>query len=116
MPPELADDRRHRVRTEVVAPARVEAVDGLDQPDRAGLDEILGLLRRPRETAGQGLDDRQVLLDRTLPRAVVAPDAVPRKQLQRVERGCQSDPTPQFPLSPYIGTSVLKRAQDEIHE
>jgi hypothetical protein len=116
MPPELADDRRHRVRTEVVAPARVEAVDGLDQPDRAGLDEILGLLRRPREATGQGPDERQVLLDRTLPRAVVAPDAVPRKQLQRVERGCQSDPTPQFPLSPYIGTSVLKRAQDEIHE
>ena len=116
MPPELADDRRHRVRTEVVAPARVEAVDGLDQPDRARLDEVLGLLRRAREPACQRPDERQVLLDRTLPRAVVAPDAVPRKQLQRVERGCQSDPTPQFPLSPYIGTSVLKRAQDEIHE
>ena len=37
----LADDRRHRVARELHAAVDVEAVDRLDQPERADLDEIL---------------------------------------------------------------------------
>jgi len=91
---QLADDRRDGVRTEVASAFDVEPVDRVDQPDRAGLNEIVGLLGGTREATGQRSDERQVPLDRLLPRRAVVGAVVPRKQLERVERRCQSRSTP----------------------
>ena len=78
MTSELADDRRDGVRAEVVPTLDVEPVDRLDQADRARLDEVVGLLGRTREATGQRADERQVPLDRLLPRRPVVSAAVPR--------------------------------------
>lgn len=94
MTAELADDRRDGVRTEVASAFDVEPVDRLDQPDRTGLNEIFGLLGGTREAAGQRPDERQVPLDRLLPRRPVVGAVVPRKQLERVDCRCQSRSTP----------------------
>ena len=45
----------------------VEAVDRLDQPDRADLDEVLELLAAVRVAPGERADERHVLLDQLLP-------------------------------------------------
>ena len=57
---DLADDRRGGVRRELDAAVGVEAVDRLDQPDRADLDEVLERLAAVAEAAGAVLDQRQV--------------------------------------------------------
>jgi hypothetical protein len=59
----LADDRRDGVGAEVAAAIGAKAVHRLDQPDGAGLDEIVERLRGTREPACKGMDERQVLLD-----------------------------------------------------
>ena len=92
--PQLPDDRRDGVRAEVVTALDVEPVDGLDQADRARLHEVVGLLGRAREAAGERTDERQVPLDRLVPRGAVVGIVVPREQLERVERRCQSSSTP----------------------
>src|SRR4029453_6891432 len=50
----------------------VEAVDRLDQPDRADLDEILELLAAVRVAPRERAHERHVLLDQLLPRLEVA--------------------------------------------
>ncbi len=57
---DLADDRGRRVGGELHAAIGVEAVDGLDEPDRADLDEVLEGLAAVAEAAGAVLDQRQV--------------------------------------------------------
>ena len=57
---DLADDRRGGVRRELDAAVGVEAVDGLDQPDGADLDEVLERLAAVAEAARAVLDQRQV--------------------------------------------------------
>ena len=50
--PDLADDRRHRVGRELDPALELEAVDRLDQPDRADLDEVVDrLAAAPRSAA-----------------------------------------------------------------
>ena len=107
MTAELADDRRDGVRTEVASAFDVEPVDRLDQPDRAGLNEIVGLLGGTREAAGQRPDERQVPLDRLLPRRPVVGAVVPRKQLERVELSMSEPFHPHFHLIPYIPITSL---------
>jgi hypothetical protein len=41
VPPDLSDDRGDCVTCEIHSTVDVEAVDGLDEPDRADLNEIL---------------------------------------------------------------------------
>ena len=60
---DLADDRRGRVRRELDAAVGVEAVDRLDQADRADLDEVLDRLAAVAEPARAVLDQRQVQVD-----------------------------------------------------
>src|SRR3954471_11071863 len=75
---DLADDVRRRVCRQLDAAIQVEAVDRLDQPDRADLDEIFELLAAVRVAPRQRAHERHVLLDQLLaslqvPVLVVAP-------------------------------------------
>src|SRR4051812_30216513 len=63
---DLADDVRRRIGGQLDAAVDVEAVDRLDQPDRADLNEVLELLAAVGVPAGQGTDERHVLLDQLL--------------------------------------------------
>ena len=72
MPLDLADDVRRRVRRELDAAVEVEAVDRLDQPDRADLDEVVELLAAVRVTPRERAHERHVLLDQLLARLKVA--------------------------------------------
>jgi hypothetical protein len=69
--PQLADDRRNRVGTEISAALLGEAVDGLDEPDGAHLDEIVDLVGPSREASRDRMDERQVLLDHALARGPI---------------------------------------------
>src|SRR4051795_10071926 len=60
---DLADDRRHGVRAEVDAAPPVIPVGGVDQADRADLDEIVETLAAVRESSCERLDEREVLHD-----------------------------------------------------
>ncbi len=60
VPLDLTDDRRGRVGGELHATVRVEAVDGLDQPDGGDLREVVQRLAAVAEPACQVLDERQV--------------------------------------------------------
>ena len=61
---DLPVDERPGEGGQRVAAIGVEAIDGLDQPDRAGLDEVVEMLARAaRVAARDGLDERQVLFD-----------------------------------------------------
>src|SRR5512133_2547328 len=66
MPLDLADDAWDRVGREIDATGELESVDGVDQADRADLDEVLEALSPPRVLAGQPPHERQVLLDQPL--------------------------------------------------
>ena len=63
VPLDLAEDRRGGVGRELQPALGVEAVDRLDQADRADLDQIGQRLVAPGEAPGQVLDQRQVQLD-----------------------------------------------------
>src|SRR5205814_3908686 len=69
---DLADDVRRRIGRELDAAAEVEAVDRLDQPDRADLDEILELLAAVGVATRERSNQRHVLLDQLLARCEVA--------------------------------------------
>ena len=71
VPLDLADDRRGGVRGELDAAVEVEAVDRLDQADRADLDEVVERLAAAGEPAGEVLDERQVQPDQLVPRRLV---------------------------------------------
>jgi hypothetical protein len=60
---DLADDVRHGERRQVYAPSRLEAIDGLDQPDRPDLHQIFHVLTSMGEAVRERLDERQVRLD-----------------------------------------------------
>ena len=63
---DLADDRRGGVRRELDAALGVEPVDGLEQADRADLDQVLERLATVAEPAGAVLHQRQVQVDQPL--------------------------------------------------
>ena len=62
VPPDLADDRRHRVRRQLHALLELEAVDRLDEPDRSHLHQVLGRLAAARVAVREGADERHQLL------------------------------------------------------
>ncbi len=68
---DLSDDVRRRVGRQLHATLEVEAVDRLDQPDRADLNEILELLAAVRIAARERAHERHVLLDQLLARGEV---------------------------------------------
>src|SRR5204862_20527 len=70
---DLADDVRRRVGGQLDAAVHVEAVDRLDQPDRADLDEVFELLAAVGVASGQRAHERHVLLDQLLAGDQVAP-------------------------------------------
>ncbi len=57
---DLTDDRGRRVRRELDAAVRVEAVDRLDQTDRGDLGQVVQRLAAVAEAAREVLDERQV--------------------------------------------------------
>jgi hypothetical protein len=70
--PDLADDRRDRIREERAPALGVEAVDRLHEPDRARLDEILDRLARAPVAPRELPDEREVPLDETRARGRIA--------------------------------------------
>jgi hypothetical protein len=70
VPLDLTLHRRSCIRREIDAALRVEPVDGLDQPDRPDLLEIVDVDALAGVLAGDGADEREVLLDQALPRSV----------------------------------------------
>src|SRR3954453_6685657 len=86
---DLADDRRHGVRAEVDAAPPVIPVGGVDQADRADLDEVVETLAAVRESSCERLDEREVLHDP----AVAIP---PLSQL--VTRFCRNNRHRRFPM------------------
>src|SRR5215207_1196894 len=73
---DLADDRRDREGREIYAPVEIEAVDCLDEADRAHLNEVVVLLASLAEPTGERLHEWQVLPDHPLARTEVTPLAV----------------------------------------
>ena len=78
---QLAEDRGGGKRRELEAPARIEALDGLEQADEGDLDEVVALLTAIREAAGEEVRERGVLLDELVPQATVARPSVAREAL-----------------------------------
>jgi hypothetical protein len=66
VPLQLAQDGRRGVRRELEATLGIEAVDGLDEPDRADLDEVVHGLVAAGEPTREVDDQRHVLLDETI--------------------------------------------------
>src|SRR5260370_29761661 len=62
MPLDLPDDGRRGVGGELDAAAEIEPVDGLDQPDRGHLGQVVEPLAPVPEPARQVLDERQAPL------------------------------------------------------
>src|SRR2546430_5343335 len=83
---DLTEDRRHRVRGQLDAAVRVEAVDRVDEADRADLDEVVEHLAAADVAKGERPDERHQILDQLIPRSLVA------LRLVRVEK------TPALPL------------------
>jgi len=65
MPPDLPQDRRDGERGEA-APLRVEPVDGVEQADRADLDEVVVGLPATPEALGEVVDERKLVLHHLL--------------------------------------------------
>src|SRR6266536_1146755 len=86
VPLDLADDVRRRIRRQLDAAAQVEAVNRLDQADRADLDEILELLAAVRVPARKRAHERHVLLDQLLAGGDVALLVVAAQKLAVVAR------------------------------
>src|SRR5205807_1623865 len=68
---DLADDVRSRIGRQLDASLQVEAVNRLDQPDGADLDEIFELLTAVRVPPSERAHERHVLLDQLLARVQV---------------------------------------------
>src|SRR5206468_1513613 len=64
--PDLARHGESGVGAEVDAVARVEAIDRLDQPDRANLNQVLERLARASESSRDRFDERQMSCDQLL--------------------------------------------------
>jgi hypothetical protein len=80
MPLDLTLDRRDREGREVDAPIELEAVDRVDEPDRADLYEILVGLAAADVPAREPADEREVLLDERGARLNVAMPVVQAKE------------------------------------
>jgi hypothetical protein len=76
VPLDLADDRRGRVRRELDAAVRVEAVDRLDQADGGDLGQVVQRLTAVAEAAREMLDERQVHADQLVAQLRVLRTAV----------------------------------------
>src|SRR5262245_5043289 len=72
VPLDLARDGRGGEALKLASALRVEAVDGLDEPDAADLDEVLEALTAVRVAARERTDEGQLELDQSLPRTQVA--------------------------------------------
>jgi hypothetical protein len=83
---DLALDGRSSVRGEIDAARRVKAVDGLDQPDRPRLLEVVELDAVACVLACDGADEREVLLDQALARDLRRCSGVNRRLLLPVGR------------------------------
>src|SRR4051794_17690131 len=77
---QLSEDRRHGEGREGQLPGEVEAVDGLDEPHRGDLDEVLERLARARVPGGEGARERDETLDDLVARALVALLVIAREQ------------------------------------
>ena len=91
---DLADDRRHGVRLERDAAVEVEAVDRLDQPDRADLHQVVERLALAGVAACDRPHERQVLLDQLVARTLVAFLVIRAQQLElgSIDGHCHLDP------------------------
>src|SRR5580693_5115049 len=107
MPLYLSDNGRRRICRELDAAAEVEPVDGLDQPDRGHLGQVVEPLAAVPEPAGQVLDQRQVQLDQ------FAPYALPLL----ISLGQRYQPLEQLPGAPAFPRRVLdlRSAERRIH-
>jgi hypothetical protein len=76
MPLDLTEDVRRCEGGKRHPARRIEAVDGLDESDRADLHEILDPLAAVRVAVSKRLDEREVRLDQALARGEVTPFAV----------------------------------------
>jgi hypothetical protein len=63
VPLDLSDDRRGGVRGELHPALGLEAVDGLDQADRADLDQVVQWFASVAIAPGQVVHERQMQLD-----------------------------------------------------
>ncbi|CAL2058343.1 protein of unknown function [Streptomyces murinus] len=70
-PLDLTDDVRQREGGELHLAGQLEPVDGLDQPDHAGLDDVLHVVAAAPETAGREPHQRHVHLDQGVARVLV---------------------------------------------
>src|SRR5215204_2836382 len=71
MPLDLADDVRHRERRELSPAFEVEAVNRVDEPDAAGLKEVVVVLAA-LVAVREALDEGEVELDQPIPRGDIA--------------------------------------------
>ena len=78
---DLADDVGRRVGGELDAAAQVEAVDGLDEPDGADLDEVVEVLAARGVAARERAHQRQVHGDELLARRAVTVQVIAPKQV-----------------------------------
>src|SRR5581483_4839514 len=69
---QLADDRRRGEGRELEAPARIEALDGLEQAEEGDLDEVLDGLAPVLEPAGQVLRQADLGADDLVAQDLVA--------------------------------------------
>ena len=81
---DLADDRRHGIGGELDATLELEAVDRLDQADRAHLDEVVDGLAAARVAPCERVDERHHLLDQAVAGSAVAGRAV---RLEKIDVG-----------------------------
>src|SRR5581483_365442 len=81
VPLDLADDVRRRVGGQLDPPLEVEAVDRLDQPDRADLDQVVELLAAVGVPPGERAHERHVPLDQLLAGGEIALLVVGAKEL-----------------------------------
>jgi hypothetical protein len=113
MPAQLPDDRRHGIRAEVVASILAEPVHGLDEPDRADLDEVVDRFERAGEATGERMDEGQVLLDHPRARPMVA-SAVVRRQ-QGGGRSAPRTPDVSPPIGHVIDRSFRSKTYSEMN-
>jgi hypothetical protein len=66
---DLTGDRGARKRGEVDAALRLEAIDGVDQPDRSDLHQVLELRPVANEVSRDGTNQREVIEDQAFARS-----------------------------------------------
>src|SRR5262249_60073238 len=69
---ELAENGRSRERRELETPAGIESFHRLEEPNQRDLDQVVDRLTAVRETAGEKVRQRRVLLDELIATATIA--------------------------------------------